>query len=275
MAKKKKKKSLTQKLSSLIKKKKKKSSKNTTSKKKAQKVSKKKKASPKKTRPIKKTAGKTSHKTSSKKTKKLKKKKPAAPLSQKATASKTKKASKKTAQTQKTAQTKKVATKKSTAPTASSKPTKSKVEKTEVKTTYQDELKSKVRHYMENPIEDTVITDADGRAYCTATDCDQIAQVERYCRYHYLSLWRVIQKRRKILAENQIVSYLQNIMESNSLKMVYVLYRDFSNERDFMDVLQELYADELSIPQDDAHNDTSDISDGTDLSSNTSSSFDS
>ncbi len=53
---------------------------------------------------------------------------------------------------------------------------------------YIDEIKQALLNYKDHPPEETILVDAESRAYCSSTDCDQIAQVENYCRYHYLSL---------------------------------------------------------------------------------------
>ncbi len=121
--------------------------------------------------------------------------------------------------------------------------------KKEKRLTYIDEMKKALLNYKDHPPEQTILVDAERRAYCLAIDCDQIAQVESYCRYHYLSLWKKIQKRRKILAENQIYTYLQILSDSYSLRMIYVIYKDLSDERDFLDVIQELYSDDLEFSQ--------------------------
>src|SRR5262245_40297301 len=40
--------------------------------------------------------------------------------------------------------------------------------------------------------EELILTDAEGRRFCRVRDCDQLAAVEGYCRFHYLLHWKKI-----------------------------------------------------------------------------------
>jgi hypothetical protein len=61
------------------------------------------------------------------------------------------------------------------------------------------------------PSDEVVLTDAEGRRYCRVRDCDQVALVEGYCRFHYLALWKKIQIRRKILTDGKLERYVDEL----------------------------------------------------------------
>ena len=39
--------------------------------------------------------------------------------------------------------------------------------------------------------EEVYLTDSEGRRLCKVRDCDQVANVDEYCRFHYLLLWKI------------------------------------------------------------------------------------
>src|SRR5687768_4610821 len=62
-----------------------------------------------------------------------------------------------------------------------------------------------------DPNDEIILTDAEGRRYCRVSDCDQIANVDTYCRYHYLLHWKKIQVRKKILADGKLERYIEEL----------------------------------------------------------------
>lgn len=99
----------------------------------------------------------------------------------------------------------------------------------------------------EVPLDDEVIlTDAEGRRYCRATDCDQIGLVDGYCRFHYLLFWKKIQNRKKILADGKLERYIEELTARYTDKFIELLRKDLRTEKDFMAALQELELDDSS-----------------------------
>jgi hypothetical protein len=98
------------------------------------------------------------------------------------------------------------------------------------------------------PIEDeeVVLTDAEGRRYCRATDCDQIGIVDGYCRFHYLLYWKKIQNRKRILADGKLERYIEELTARYSDKFVELLRKDLRTEKDFLAAIQELELDDSS-----------------------------
>lgn len=91
---------------------------------------------------------------------------------------------------------------------------------------------------------EVVLTDAEGRRYCRVQDCDQIAIVEAYCRYHYLLYWKKIQYRKKILADNKFYKYIEELTAKYPDKFLDVIRRDLSNQKNFLAAIQEMEIDE-------------------------------
>jgi len=96
------------------------------------------------------------------------------------------------------------------------------------------------------PVKDVILTDAEGRQLCRVKDCDQLAAVEAYCRYHYLFFWKKIQNRKKILSEGKLEQYIEELTSRYPLKFIELIRKDLSSEPDFLSAIQELDIDEAS-----------------------------
>lgn len=96
----------------------------------------------------------------------------------------------------------------------------------------------------ESDVDEVVLTDAEGRRYCRLRDCDQVAMVDGYCRYHYLLFWKKIQVRKKILAEGKLERYIEELTSRYPDKYLEILKKDLKTEKDFLAAIQELEIDE-------------------------------
>lgn len=94
--------------------------------------------------------------------------------------------------------------------------------------------------------EDVFLTDAEGNPYCRAKDCDQIAAVDGYCRYHYLLLWKRIQIRKEILQDGKLEKYVEDLTSRYPDKFLEMLRKDLRTTKDFMAAIAELEIDESS-----------------------------
>ncbi len=94
--------------------------------------------------------------------------------------------------------------------------------------------------------EEIILTDADGRRYCRVKECDQIASVDAYCRYHYLLFWKKIQVRKKILTEGKLERYVEELTARYPDKYLEMLRKDLRSEKDFTNAIQELELDDTS-----------------------------
>lgn len=99
----------------------------------------------------------------------------------------------------------------------------------------------------EKKAEDVVLTDAEGRRYCRVRECDQIAMVESYCRYHYLLNWKRIQVRKKILADGKLKAYLAELTARYPDKYLEMIHLDLRTEADFAAAINELGLDENGV----------------------------
>lgn len=96
----------------------------------------------------------------------------------------------------------------------------------------------------ENTEDEIILTDAEGRRYCRARDCDQISAVDAYCRYHYLLFWKKIQVRKKILADGKLERYVEELTGRFPDKFLEMIRRDLRTTKDFLSAIQELEIDE-------------------------------
>lgn len=102
----------------------------------------------------------------------------------------------------------------------------------------------------DRPDEEVVLTDAEGRRYCRVRECDQIASVDIYCRYHYLLLWKKIQVRKKILTDGKLERYVEELTSRYPDKFLEMIRRDLRTEKDFLGAIQEMEIDDSSVDND-------------------------
>lgn len=98
--------------------------------------------------------------------------------------------------------------------------------------------------------DDIILTDAEGRRYCRVKDCDQVATVDGYCRFHYLLLWKKIQVRKKILTDGKLERYVEELTSRYPDKFLEVIRRDLRTEKDFVSAIQEMEIDESANDSD-------------------------
>lgn len=105
--------------------------------------------------------------------------------------------------------------------------------------------------------DDIILTDAEGRRYCRVKDCDQVATVDGYCRYHYLLLWKKIQVRKKILADGKLERYIEELTSRYPDKFLEVIRRDLRTEKDFVAAIQEMEIDDSGSADNDYEDESS------------------
>lgn len=103
---------------------------------------------------------------------------------------------------------------------------------------------------MPAPSDEIILTDAEGRRYCKVKECDQIASVDSYCRFHYLLLWKRIQVRRKILMDGKLEKYVDDLTSRYPDKFLEMIRRDLKTEKDFLAAIAELEIDESALDND-------------------------
>ena len=95
--------------------------------------------------------------------------------------------------------------------------------------------------------EEVYLTDSEGRRLCKVRDCDQVANVDEYCRYHYLLLWKKIQTRKHILNDGKLEKYVEDLTSRYPDKFLEVIRKDLKTEKDFLSVIQEMELDENAL----------------------------
>ncbi len=103
---------------------------------------------------------------------------------------------------------------------------------------------------VEEEPEEMILTDAEGRRFCRVRDCDQLAVVDTYCRFHYLLHWKKIQIRKKILTEGKLERYIEELTARYPDKFLDMLRKDLRSEKEFLGAIQELEIDESAMEND-------------------------
>ncbi len=99
------------------------------------------------------------------------------------------------------------------------------------------------------------LTDSEGRRLCRVRDCDQVANVDGYCRFHYLLLWKKIQIRKSILLDGKLDKYIDDLTSRYPDKFIEMIKKDMKSEKDFLSAIQELEIDESALGDSDATDD--------------------
>ena len=95
--------------------------------------------------------------------------------------------------------------------------------------------------------QEVYLTDSEGRRLCRVRDCDQVATVDGYCRYHYLLLWKKIQIRKSILLDGKLDKYILDLTTRYPDKYLEAIRKDLRSEKDFLSAIQELEIDESAL----------------------------
>ena len=101
--------------------------------------------------------------------------------------------------------------------------------------------------------EEIYLTDSEGRRLCRVRDCDQVANVEGYCRYHYLLLWKKIQIRKSILQDGKLEKYVEDLTSRYPDKFLEMIKKDLKSEKEFLSAIQELEIDESALNEIDGN----------------------
>ncbi len=90
------------------------------------------------------------------------------------------------------------------------------------------------------------LRDAEGRLYCKMRECDELATVDGYCRYHYIKLWKKIQLRKKILTDGKLEKYIEELTLRYPDKYIEMIRADLRSEKHFLAAIQELEIDDVN-----------------------------
>jgi hypothetical protein len=90
------------------------------------------------------------------------------------------------------------------------------------------------------PVVEAVLTNAEGKLYCKAHDCDQAQTTEGYCRLHYIALWKRNRSKVKILEGSKLDKYIEDLTSKYPDKYLEMLRKDLSNEKDFNLIISEM-----------------------------------
>ena len=100
--------------------------------------------------------------------------------------------------------------------------------------------------------EKLVLKDMEGRSYCCVEDCGFSAEVEGYCRLHYLGHWEYIIKRNKILKKGVLEKLINQLVSDHSQSTLNFLLQDLKQEKTFVSTVKTLLEEDEDIESEDA-----------------------
>ena len=75
---------------------------------------------------------------------------------------------------------------------------------------------------------------------CMERSCENIRTSGPYCRYHYIYNWKQINRKKEILKEGKLQTYIEELISKYPQQYIQMLIDDLSDEREFNRVLTEL-----------------------------------
>ena len=102
------------------------------------------------------------------------------------------------------------------------------------------ELKKELENIDKKHKEKIMIKDAHGQLYCQNENCDQAAQTDNFCRYHYLASWPYIHAKKKLLKENYLSKNIQDICNTFGESSLLCLIQDCKNEKSFKQAMTQM-----------------------------------
>ena len=99
--------------------------------------------------------------------------------------------------------------------------------------------------------EKLILKDMEGRSYCCVEDCGFSAEVEGYCRLHYIGHWEYITKRNKILKSNLIEKFIHELISEYSPGILHYLLQDLKQEKNFNSSVKTLLEEDEEIESED------------------------
>src|SRR5690606_22103033 len=114
----------------------------------------------------------------------------------------------------------------------------------ELQSKINDEIESLSENFSWEEIADSIATldfFVDHRSDdCAEKGCDNLRTTQNYCRLHYISNWYTIQKKREILSEGKLQTFIEELIAKYPPKLIETIVSDLEDEKDFYRALREL-----------------------------------
>jgi len=106
----------------------------------------------------------------------------------------------------------------------------------------EEQLRRKLVNALDQMAEEAevVLTNADGKQYCKAPDCDNVGTSHGYCRLHYIANWKRNKNKLKILSGGMLDKYIEELTSRYPDKYVEIMRKDLSSEKDFHSIISEM-----------------------------------
>ena len=80
---------------------------------------------------------------------------------------------------------------------------------------------------------------------CVIEGCEESKTTGDFCRLHYITKWKRLKKKEKVLAEKRLNKYIEELTSRYPDEYIEVIKRDLSSDKNFAELLQDLEIEEV------------------------------
>lgn len=80
---------------------------------------------------------------------------------------------------------------------------------------------------------------------CVVEGCDENKTTGDFCRLHYISKWKRLKKKERVLAEKRLNKYIEELTARYPDEYLEVIKRDLSSDKNFSELLQDLEIEDV------------------------------
>lgn len=102
----------------------------------------------------------------------------------------------------------------------------------------------RVEHLKPEPAPSSVVIQKDADI-CMLEGCEETKTTGDYCRYHYISKWKRLKKKERVLAEKRLNKYIEELTSRYPDEYLEVIKKDLSTDKNFAELLQDLEIEDV------------------------------
>lgn len=80
---------------------------------------------------------------------------------------------------------------------------------------------------------------------CMIEGCEESKTTGDFCRLHYITKWKRLKKKEKVLAEKRLNKYIEELTSRYPDEYIEVIKRDLSSDKNFAELLQDLEIEDV------------------------------
>lgn len=98
---------------------------------------------------------------------------------------------------------------------------------------------------LQKPLGSELIVKDKDSDICVIEGCEESKTTGDFCRLHYISRWRKLKKKERVLAEKRLNKYIEELTSRYPDEYLEVIKRDLSSDKNFAELLQELEIEDV------------------------------